>query len=184
MTERKEKSTDTDTNKGNYPHKLFTNREIPALIQGVIPPVNKTAVCGVTTSGRAFHAVRAVIHKEIVTGATRSAAGVLKYPTVVNWKDTGGMIPFDRNTIRIPPRTTTQVWTGTEPSGLPIIIESQNIEGPRRFIIHQEVRKSEPLDASINIVPTKHRYPMPSWSKVIGSKHSPTKAPTSTCPVG
>ena len=36
------KITDTDSTKGNYPHKLLTNREIPAIIQGIIPPVNQT----------------------------------------------------------------------------------------------------------------------------------------------
>ena len=34
------KITDTDTTNGNSPQKLLTNREIPVIIQGVIPPVN------------------------------------------------------------------------------------------------------------------------------------------------
>ena len=114
--------------------------------------------------------VRAVLHKEIVTGATYSAVGVLKDPPVLNWKETGGNIPRDRNTVRIPPRATTQVWTGIGPSAPPIRIGSQKIEVPRRTIITQEARNSEPLDASINIIPAKHRDPKPSWSKVIGSK--------------
>ena len=41
---KKGKTTDTDTTKGKYPHKLLTNREILAIILVVIPPVNqKTA---------------------------------------------------------------------------------------------------------------------------------------------
>ena len=44
------------------------------------------------------------------------------------------------------------------------------IEGTRQSIIPQGVRNSEPLDASININPAKHRDPTPSWSKVISSK--------------
>ena len=67
---KKRKITDTDTTKGNSPHKLLTNREIPAIIQGVIPPVKQTTADGVATSGRVLHAVRAVLHKEIVTVAT------------------------------------------------------------------------------------------------------------------
>ena len=59
---------------------------------------------GVATSGRYLHAVCAVIHKEILKGAARKAVGVLKDPPVVNWKDTGGMIPVDRNTVGIPPQ--------------------------------------------------------------------------------
>ena len=114
--------------------------------------------------------VCAIIHKEIVTGAMCSAVVVLKYHSVVNWKDTGGTIPVDRNTIRIPPRTTTQVCTSTGLSVPPISIGIQKIEGPRRSVIPQEVSNSEPLDSSINIIPEEHRDPTPSWSKVIGSK--------------
>ena len=97
----KEKIADTDTTKGNYTHKLLTNREIPAIIQGVILTVSQTTADGVATSGRALHAVRAVIHKEILTGTMCRAAGVLKDPLVVNWRDTGGTISVDRNTVGI-----------------------------------------------------------------------------------
>ena len=92
---------------------------------------------GVATGGRDLHAVCAVLRKEIVSGATRSTAGVLKDPPVENWKDTGGAIPVDRNTVGIPPRTTTQVHTGTGPSVPPISIWIHNIEGPRWSIITQ-----------------------------------------------
>ena len=114
--------------------------------------------------------LHAVLHKEIVTGATCSAAGVLKDPPVVNWKDTGKLNPVDRNTTRIPPRTTTQVHTGTGPSVPSTSIGSQEIEGPRRPIIFQEVRNAEPIDASINRITAKHRDPASSWIKVVGSK--------------
>ena len=134
--------TDTDTTKGNSPHKLLTNRDIPAIVQGVITPVNQTTVDGVATSGGDVHAVHAVFCKDIVMGATRSATGVLKYPPVVNWKDTGKTILVYRNTIGIPPRTTTQVWTGTGTSVPPISIGKQKAGGPRRSIIPQEVRNS------------------------------------------
>ena len=143
MTEA-EKITDTDTTKVNSPHKLLMNREIPAIIQDIIPPVNQTTAYGVATSVRNLYSVRSVLHKEILTGATRSAAGVLKYPTVVNWKDTGGTIMVDINTVGIPPINTTQVRTGTGPSVPPISTGIQNIEGPRRSIIPQEVRNAEP----------------------------------------
>ena len=122
------------------------------------------------TSGNDLHAVRVVLHKEIVTGATRSTAGVLKVPPVVNWKDARGTIPRDINTVGIPPRTTKPVRTGTRPSAPPIIIGSQKIEGPRRPIIPHEIRNTEPLNASIHIVTSKHRDPTPTWSKAIGSK--------------
>ena len=101
----KRKMTDTDTNKGNSPHKLLTNREIPEIIQGVIPPVNQTTAYGVATNGWSLHAVHAVIHKKIVTGATRSAAGVLKDPLVVNWKDSSRNIPV----LMLYVRTDTQI---------------------------------------------------------------------------
>ena len=123
----KGKITDTDTTKRSYPQKLLTNREIPVIIQGVIPPVNQTTGDGVTTSVRALHVICAVLHKEIVTGTTCSSAVALKDFLVVNWKDMGGTILVDRNTVRIPPRTTTQVLTGTGPSVPPVIIGSQKI---------------------------------------------------------
>ena len=124
---------------------------------------------GVAKSGRALHAVRAVLHKDIVTSATHSAAGVLKDSPVVNWKDTDRTIPVDRNTVGIPRITTIQVRNGTGPYVPPIIIGRQNIEGPRWSIIPTEVRNSKPLNASINIFPAKHRYPKPSWIKFIAS---------------
>ena len=117
-----------------------------------------------------MHEVCAVLHKDIVTGAMHSAVGVLKNPPVVNWKDTGGTITVDRNTLVIPPKTTTQVRNGNGPSVPPIRIWSQNIKGPRCSIIPQEVRNAEPIDTSINRIPDEHRDPTPSWSKVIGSK--------------
>ena len=122
------------------------------------------------TSGMALHVVRAVLHKETFTGATRSTEGVLKDPPMVNWKETGLTIPVDRNIVGIPPITTTQVWTGTGHSVPPIIIGIQKIEGPRRSIIPQEVWKTKPLDASVNIIPAKHWYPKPSWGMLIGRK--------------
>ena len=97
------KITDTDTTKGNSPHKLLTKREIPAIIQGVILMVNQMTVDRVATSGWTLYVVRAILHKEITTGATRSAASVLKDHLVANWKETIGIIPLDRNTVGIPP---------------------------------------------------------------------------------
>ena len=102
-----------------------------------------------------------VLHKQIVMGATRSAAGVLKNPPVVNWKYTSGTIPRDRNTVGLPPITTNPVLTGTGPSITPISIGNNKIEVPRRPIIPQEVRNDETLEASINRNPTKNRDPTP-----------------------
>ena len=99
----------------------------------------------------------------------RSTAGVLKDPTVKNWKNTSGTIPVDRKTIGIPPITTTQVLTGTGPSDSPISIGIQKIEGPRRSINPKEARKYNPLDASITQFPAKHRDPTPGWSNIKNS---------------
>ena len=96
---KKRKFTDTDTTKDNSPHKLLMNQEIKAIIPVVIPIVNQATTDEVAKNGRALHAVHAVIHKTIITGAMRSAAGVLKDPPVVNWKDARGPVPQDRNTI-------------------------------------------------------------------------------------
>ena len=131
---------------------------------------NRTTVDGVTTSRGALHAVHTFLHKEIVTGTTRSTAGVLTDPLVINWKDASGPIPIDKNTFGIPPKTTTQFLIGTGPSAPPISIGIQKIEGPRWSIIPQNARNVDPLDAYINRFPYKHRDPTPIWSKIISSK--------------
>ena len=105
-----------------------------------------------------------------------SAAGVLKDPPVVNWKDLSSPIPRDRNTFRMPPRTTTPVRNCTGPSFPPIIVRSHKIEDPRRNIIPQEIRNAEPIDPCINITPVEHRNPTPSCSKIIDSKTFTTKS--------
>ena len=114
--------------------------------------------------------VCAVLHKDIVIGTVRITLRVLKYPLVVNWKDAGGKITQDRNTVGMPPSATTPVRIGTRPSVPPIIIRGQEIEIPRRSIIPQKVRNADPLDASINRIYSKHRDPTPDWSKVISRK--------------
>ena len=88
--------TATYTTNGNPHHTLLTNREIPAIIQVAIPPVNQTTADGVATSRGDLYAVRTVPHKEIVTGATRSTLGVLNDPPVINWKEASGPIPVDK----------------------------------------------------------------------------------------
>ena len=100
----------------------------------------------------------------------RSTAHVLKDTLVVNWKDTGRTIPRDRKIVGIPPRATTPVQICNGHSVPPISIRSQEIEGPMRSIIPQEVRNAEPLNASINIISSKNRDPTPTWSKVRGRK--------------
>ena len=80
------------------------------------------------------------------------------------------VFPRDRNTVGIPPRATTPVQTGTGPSAPLISIWSQKMQGLRRPIITQEVRNDDPLVASIIIITSKHRDPMPIWSKLIVSK--------------
>ena len=57
-----------------------------------------------------------------------------------------------------------------DPLSPPISIKIQDIEGPRRSIIPQEVRNVEPLEASIKRIYYKHRDPIPDWSEIIGSK--------------
>ena len=73
-----------ETTKSNSAQTLSTSGKILSIIPAIIPPGNKTIVDGVATSGRTLYAVCAFLHKDIVTGATRSAARVLKYPPVVN----------------------------------------------------------------------------------------------------
>ena len=71
--QRNPKVATYNTNR-NSPHKLLANREIPAIIQGVIPLVHQTIAYGVLTCGTALHDLRTVLLEEILTGAAPSAA--------------------------------------------------------------------------------------------------------------
>ena len=113
-----------------------------------------------------MHAVRTIISKEIVTDAAHSAARVLKDPPV-NWKDTDGNIPWERNTVGTPPIVTTPDRIGAVPYVYPTSTRSQEIESPRRSIVLQEFRNTQPLYTPINGFSSKHRYPTLTWSKVI-----------------
>ena len=95
-----DKKLATYTTNGNFPHKLLTNREIPAIVQGVIPPFNQMNADGVMTSRGDLHTVSTVHRKEIIMGATHSTAVVIKDPLVINWKDTSGPIPVDKDVFQ------------------------------------------------------------------------------------
>ena len=73
-------------------------------------------------------------------GVARSTLGVSKYPMMVNWKDTDRTIPWYRNTVKMPPRTTTPVRIGTGPLVSPTRMGSQDIGIPMWFIGPQESR--------------------------------------------
>ena len=169
---KKRKVTDTDATNVNFPHKLLINRIIPDIIPVVIPPVHQTTADGVAASGETLHAVRTFLSKKIVTDAACSAAHVFKDPLVVNWKDTDGAIPRDRNTFGMPPRATTPVRIGTVPLVSPTSIRSQDIGSPRRSIGPQEVSNVQPFETSHNGISSKHRDPTPTWSNVISRKLS------------
>ena len=104
--------------------------------------------------------------------SARSADHVFKYPPVVNWKDTDGMITCERKTVGIPPRETTPVRIGTGILFSPTRMGSQDIDSPRRSIVPQEVRNAKPLETSIDGIYFKHRDPVLTRSKEIGSKFS------------
>ena len=124
------KVTDTDTTKGNSPHKLLINRIIPEINPVVILTVNQTTVDRVAASGGTLHEVRTVLSNCIVTSAVYSAAHVFKEPLVVNWKYVGGTIPQDRNTVVMPPRSTTPVYICTGLSIYCLLMLVGEIEGP------------------------------------------------------
>ena len=74
----------TYTTNGYSPHGLLENSEIPAIIQGTIPPVLQATVDGVLICGGALNAIFTVLSEEIVTGVATSAAHFFKDPPMVN----------------------------------------------------------------------------------------------------
>ena len=99
---KKIKSTDNETNNGNYSQKLFIKPIIPEIIPVVNPPFDQTTADGVAASGGNFHAVCTILSNEIVMDTARSAAHIFKHHMVVNWKDKNGTIPWDGNTVEPP----------------------------------------------------------------------------------
>ena len=160
----------TYSTNGNYPHRLLVNSEIPTIIQCVIPLVHQATVDGVLTCGGALHAVCTFLTEEIVTGAAPSAACVLKYPQVLNWKVASRPNPIDMNTVVVTPRVTTQVQIGTGTSAPPIFIRRQKIDSPRGSIGPQKFRNSPPFKNFINSFYSKHGHPMLILGKLIGCK--------------
>ena len=110
--------------------------------------------------------------KDIVTDVARSGARVFQYHTVVNWKDTDGTIPPDGNTVGMVGRLTTPIRIGAGAFISPTRMGSQGIFIPSGSIGLQEVRNAQPLDTSIHGISSKHRYPAPTFSKVIGCRFS------------
>ena len=166
----------TDTTNGNSPPKLLANREVPAIIQGVIPPVHQATADGVSTCGRDLHALRTVLSEKIFTGTAPSAEHVFKDPPVVNWKITSRLIRIDMNTIIVSPRATTQVLTSTGTSAPPIRIRIQEIGSPRGSIGPQKVRNAHPFKTLINQFSPEYGHLMPIFRKVIGSKTVPDES--------
>ena len=132
----------TYTTNRNSPHRLLANSKIPAIIQGVIPPVHQATADGVSTCGGALHVVRTVITEDIVTVTVPSAAGFSKEPTVVNRKVASRPITIDMNTVGVTPRATTQVLIATGTSVTPICIRRQEIDSLRGSIGPQKVRNA------------------------------------------
>ena len=77
-------------------------------------------------------------------------------------------IPRDGNTVGTHPRLTTPFRIGARPFVSPTSIGSQEIDIPRRSIVPQEVRNSQPFDTSVNEISAKNSDPALTWSKVIG----------------
>ena len=169
---KKRKVTDNDTTNGNSQHLLSINRLIPKIIPVIIPKIDLLITDGVATSRETLHARQTITSKEIVTDVARSGAHVFQDPTVVNWNNTDGTIPRERNTSGSPPIFTTPVRIGGGPSVSPTRTGRQDIGSPSGTIGPVEVRNAQPLHTSINGIYDEHREPAPNFSKVIGCKLS------------
>ena len=162
------KATDTETTNENSPQKLLINRTI--LI--ITTPINLQIVDGVEAGIGTAHVRQTIASKVIVTDTARSGACVLRDPAEVNRKYRGGTIPRDRKLSRIPPRLNSTVLVGGGTSVSPTRTGSHEISSPNGTIGTVEVRNTQPFHTSINVNSAKNVDPMPTFSKVIGSKLS------------
>ena len=151
--------------------KLLINRLIPEIIPVVILPA-PWIVDGVAASSGTLHVRQTMSTNDIVTDVECTSARVFKDHTVLNWKDTDGLIRQDRNTVRVSPILTTPVRIGAGTSVSPTRMGSQDIGSPSGSIGPQEVRDAQPLDTAINGTYAKHRDAAPTWSKLIDRKFS------------
>ena len=119
-----------------------------------------------------MHARRTILSKEIVMDSARSATCIFKDLLVGNWINTDGTITWGGKTIGMPPILNTPVRIVAGNLVSPTSTGSQDIGSPRGSIGTKEVRDTQPLETSINVIYAEHRDPAPTWSKVIGREIS------------
>ena len=167
MTERK-KVTDTDTTNKNPPQQLLINQTLPIIIPPIEPPI-----ADVVASGRGItHAIQTIDPKVIVKDAACSGAHVFRDPADVKQKDTDKRIPWERNTLRRPPRLIYAVMIDGGTTVPLTITGNQDIISPRGFTGPVEIRNAQIFYTSINGNSTKNWDPTPNFSKVIVCKIS------------
>ena len=170
MTKRKRKVTNTDTTNGDSPRQLLINRIIPEITPVAIPPIDQTITEDAAGSGGTLHALHTILMKEIVTDPACSSAHVFRNFADVSRHGTGGTTPRDGNNVIGSIGLASPVRIGDSNTGSPRRTGSQYIISPRGSIGPQWSRDAQPLETSINRIYSKHRYPTPTWSKVIGRK--------------
>ena len=164
---QKGKVTDTDTTNINSPQTLSINRFVPEIIPSIIPLIDPPITDDIASSRGTLHARYTITSKEIVTDAACSGARLFRDHTVINWKETDGTIPWYGNTYGRPPRLTTPIRIGGGASVSPTRTDIQEIGSPIGNIGPEEVRNAQPLHTSIYGIPSEHRNPAPTSSKLI-----------------
>ena len=102
--------------------------------------------------------------------AARRAAHVFRTPADISRHGTDGTTPWDINTAVESAILTSPVRICGSTTGSQRRTGNQDIISPRGPISPQWSRDADPLDASINGFPAKHRYPTPIFIKEIGRK--------------
>ena len=164
------KVTDTDTTNRNSSSKLFINQITTEIIPVEIPPIDQTIAEDAAESGETLYARHRILSKEFVTDAVLSTACVFWTYMEISRHDTDWTTTQDGNPDIGFTRLASLVRIGGSTTGSPSRTGSQYIIIPRGSIGPQRRRDSQPLETSINGIYSKHRYPDPTWSKVIVHK--------------
>ena len=166
----------THTTNGKCSQKLSKNRFVPKIIQGVIRPIDQLVTEDVPGIRETLGSRQTVFPKEIVTDTAYSGASIFWTLREVSRTDRDGSKPQEVNTAVATVRLTLQNpnFIGTPDS--PTQTGNQDIVSPRRSIIPQKARNTEPLDATINQFPDVHGHPTPILRKAIVPKAVPNES--------
>ena len=152
------------------------NRFVPKTTQGEIYSIDQLVTDDGPGIQKNLGARKTILLKEIFLDAACSGARIFWTPREVRRTGRDGSTPQDVNTSVATSRLTLHCPNLIGTSNFPTRTGTQDIVSPRRYIIPQETRNADPLDAPINQFSVVHGHTTPIFRKIIGPKIVPDKS--------